>query len=83
MEPEIHEQWLKNPLIVTAIPFEQWTIDELVTISGDLLEDVNKHNRTDEPLWLKTLLTQAKVPEENQLLFFQQYIKDLFDEYGY
>ena len=55
----------------------------MINIAGELLEDVNKHSCTGEPLWLWELLKQADVPVDKQHTFFQNYLKDIFGKYGY
>lgn len=83
IEPELYQEWLKDKTIVTEIPFEQWVVHHMINIAGELLEDVNKHSCTGEPLWLWELLKQADVPVDKQHTFFQNYLKDIFGKYGY
>ena len=73
----------KKKEVLTFYKFEQTVVHHMINIAGELLEDVNKHSCTGEPLWLWELLKQADVPVDKQHTFFQNYLKDLFGKYGY
>lgn len=83
LNPNLYEEWLMDKSIAIDVPFEQWDISDLTEVASNLLEDVNAHKRTNEPMWLLDLFKKSELPEQYQLVFFRNYVKELFDQYGY
>lgn len=81
LNPNLYEEWLMDKSIAIDVPFEQWDISDLTEVASNLLEDVNQY--AQEPMWLLDLFKKSELPEQYQLVFFRNYVKELFDQYGY
>lgn len=71
----------KNKFI--SLPQEQWTTDEMTEIISNLLEDANRHSACQAPYTIKELMSQANIEDDKIKAFFNLYIKEMFDIYGY
>lgn len=67
----------------TEIPTEKWTTNEIVEISGNLLEDVNLHRCCNAPNDIQDIMTISGISDEEQHRFFMNYMNLLFDRYSY
>ena len=65
------------------IPRENWTIDDCVNITSELLEDTNHHNITEEPRTIVNIMKQVNIPENLITAFAHEYMEHMFVKYGY
>lgn len=65
------------------IPRENWTIDDCVNITSELLEDTNHHNITEEPRTIVNIMKQVNIPENLITAFVHEYMEHMFVKYGY
>lgn len=66
----------------TEIPLEKWSVNQIVEIIGNLLED-NNHSTCDMTETIRDTLTKTEISDKSQQKFFQLYIKEMFNRYGY
>lgn len=65
------------------IPRKNWTIDDCVNITSELLEDTNHHNITEEPRTIVNIMKQVNIPENLITAFVHEYMEHMFVKYGY
>lgn len=65
------------------IPQEEWTINDMVEICGNLLEDINHHKTEAQPRFIVDCMQKAGVDENSIKCFMRIYMEDLFNHYGY
>lgn len=65
------------------VPDEQWTIDDLVEIASNLLEDANLHSRINEPRDIVNMMRAVDIPDcQIRLFMIREYVVYLFNKYG-
>lgn len=72
-----------NPSGMKIIPQEEWTINDMVEISGNLLEDINHHKTETQPRFIVDCMQKASLNENSIKNFMHIYMEDLFKHYGY
>ena len=65
------------------IPRENWTIDDCINITSELLEDTNHHSHTEEPREIVDIMKQVNVSENLITAFAHEYMERMFVKYGY
>ena len=65
------------------IPRKDWTIDDCINITSELLEDTNHHNITEEPRTIVNIMKQVNIPENLITAFVHEYMEHMFVKYGY
>ena len=82
MLPEIFEKYQKDSNIIKQLNYEDWSLDDLIEIGEEILSCINKHAITNNLLKIKESMKKVGINEKQILKFMQEYIKELFDEYG-
>ena len=85
VQPFIDEIYTDNAENYTCdeIPRKDWTIDDCINITSELLEDTNHHNITEEPRAIVDIMKQVNVPENLITAFAHEYMEHMFVKYGY
>lgn len=65
------------------IPMKEWSIDDCVNITAELLEDVNKHSLSEEPRTIVTIMQSLNIPDHLICTFAHEYMEHTFEKYGY
>lgn len=72
-----------NMTDVMLIPKEEWTLNEMIEITGNLLEDINHHKTESDPRFIADTMKKANIQEFQIKGFMMVYMTDLFNHYGY
>ena len=83
---EISEYLEENKISESDIEIispDDWTTSEIVEITGNLLEDVNKHHACYLPARMKDFMTEAEIEPDKMKKFFTLYMNEMFKNYGY
>ena len=76
------EKYQKDSNIIKQLNYEDWSLDDLIEIGEEFLSCINKHAITNNLLKIKESMKKVGINEKQILKFMQEYIKELFDEYG-
>lgn len=72
-----------NTAGMKLIPKEEWTLNEMIEITGNLLEDINHHKTESKPRFIVETMRKANIQEFQIKAFMMMYMTDLFNHYGY
>lgn len=67
----------------TQISIKDWTAEDMAEITSGLLEDVNKHSECNKPHVIVELMKSSGINEVQMTTFMRNYMKHMFQTYGY
>lgn len=59
------------------IPFSEWSVDHMIKILGNVLEDINLHRMVNMPSEIHRLMTESDISENDILKLLKNYFKNL------
>ena len=65
------------------IPRKDWTINDCINVTSELLADTNHHSLTEEPRTIVNIMHNVNVPENLITAFAHEYMERMFVRYGY
>lgn len=65
------------------ITFDQWTVDDCISLIDNLLEDINKHSISDITNIIKNAMYSINMSSKNQQKFMQNFTVQIFERYSY
>lgn len=83
VEEYLDEMTDLTPDDIKIINPSDWTTDEMIEITGSLLEDVNMHKCCNAPNEIQQIMQQCAIPKDMQNKFFRLYMTEMFQRYGY
>lgn len=85
-EKHMEEDFGKEALLENnclPVPFEDWTLDTLVEVLGNIMEDANWHSRAEyEPRLLADAMVEAGVPNKVARLAYRSMMEGFEKQIG-
>ena len=65
------------------IPRKDWSTNDCINATSELLEDTNHHSLTEEPRTIVDIMHKVNIPENLIIAFAHEYMEHMFAKYGY
>ena len=61
------EDYIKEPDTYIEIPFSKWSVDHMIKILGNVLEDINLHRTVNMPSEIHRLMTESDISNKSTI----------------
>ena len=65
------------------IPCKDWTIDDCINVTSELLKNTNHHSLAEELHAIMDIMRQVNIPENLITTFAHKYMERMFAKYSY
>lgn len=65
------------------IPRKDWTTDDCINVTSELLKNTNHHSLADELHTIVDIMRQVSIPENLITTFAHEYMERMFAKYSY
>jgi len=68
---------------INIVPQEEWSIENMMEITSNLLEDINHHKTEAAPRFIVGTMISVGISDDDIKSFMREYMEQIYNRYGY